>query len=231
LARRFGNSCAYIEGISCPRSIIFTHTIFEVEIERNVITEHLGWPEPGAASTDSGLGLNRCYADLRRLPWSEAKRVYAREEELVARIAASDDPEEEYEIIEDELYEDPEGIYALDIGLASTVVALSAARCVPFSSCNAGAFGGSHHELYPVVAFYGRPEMLVLLLECAEVSGVGLCNENGGGLVVYAADIRHMRAFAHALIQRRAASRALRFSRQRNIEDGLFVPTKQLELF
>jgi len=210
---------------------MFTHTIFEVEIERNVVTEDLGWPEPGAASTDSGLGSNRCYVDLRRLPWSEAKRVYACEEELIARIEASGDMEKEYEILEDELSEDPDRIYALDIGIASTVVALSAARCVPFSSCNAGALGGSHHELYPVVAFYGRPEMLVLLLECAEVSGVGLCNENGGGLVVFSTDIRHMRAFAHTLIQRRVAFRALRFSRQTNIEDGLFVPTNQLKLF
>lgn len=210
---------------------MFTHTIFEVEVERNVLTEQLGWPEPGAASTDSGLGLNRSYADLRRLPWSEAKRVYALEEKLIARIEASDDPDEEYKIIEDELYADPEGIYALDIGIASTVVALSAARCVPFSSCNAGAFGDSHHEQYPVVAFYARPEMVVLLLECAEASGVGLRNEDGGGLVVYSADIRHMRAFAQALIQRRGAFRALRFSRQTNMEEDISVPTKQLKLF
>jgi hypothetical protein len=222
---------AMLNGFSGLGRAVFTHTIFEVEIERNVVTKDLGWPEPGAASSDSGLGSNRCYVDLRRLPWSEAKRVYACEEELIASVEASGNLEKEYEILEDELSEDPERIYALDIGIASTVVALSVARCVPFSSCNAGAFGGSHHELYPVVAFYGRPKMLVLLLECAEVFGVGLCNENGGGLVVYAADIRHMRAFAHALIQRRAAFRALRFSRQRNIEDGLFVSSKQLRLF
>jgi hypothetical protein len=172
------------------------------------------------------------YVDLRRLPWSEAKRVYALEEELIARIEISDDPKREHEIIEDELYEDPEeGIYGLDIGIASTVVALSASRCVPFSSCNTGAFGDFHHEGYPVVAFYGRPEMLVLLLESAETSGVGLCNEDRGGLVVHAADIRHMRRFAHALIQRRAVFRTIRFSRQRNMKEDMSLPTKQLKLF
>jgi hypothetical protein len=180
---------------------VFTYPIFDVEIERNVDADRLGWPEPDeAAATNSALGGNRSYVDLRWLPRSEAKRVYRCEEELIARLEASDDPEEEYEIIEEELYEDPEGIYGLDLGVASTVAALSAAGCVPFSSCNGGAFGGSHHEWYPVVAFYGRAAMAELLLECAETSGVGLCNEDGGHLIVYSADIRHMRAFAQALI-------------------------------
>jgi len=61
---------------------MFSYPVFDVEIERNVIAAALGWPEPKEAETDSGLGGNRSYVDLRRLPWSEAKRVYAYEEEL-----------------------------------------------------------------------------------------------------------------------------------------------------
>jgi hypothetical protein len=62
-----------------------------------------------------------------------------------------------YEIITEELYENESWLFGLDIGVASTVIALSAARCVPFSSCNGGAYGGSHHEFHLVVAFYARP--------------------------------------------------------------------------
>ncbi len=89
--------------------------------------------------------LERQYAYLRRLPWSYAKRVYDLETQIIGRLEGAGDPEEEIDQIEDELYEeDADHLYGLDLGVASTVVALSAARCLPFSSCNAGAFGGSH---------------------------------------------------------------------------------------
>ena len=132
----------------------------------------------------------------------EARRVFSVEGEYITRIETSADPDEEYDLIEDELYDDPEGIYGLDIGVASTVVALSAARCIPFSSCNGGAFGGSHHEFHPVVAFFSRRQTAPLLLECAEETNSGLVSENTGNLVVYADDIRNIRAFACALIAR-----------------------------
>ena len=68
------------------------------------------------------------------LTWREVKRVYSVERNYIARIEASTDPEEEHTMFEDKLYEDPEGIYGLDIGVASTVVTLSTARCISFSS-------------------------------------------------------------------------------------------------
>jgi hypothetical protein len=105
--------------------------------------------------------------------------------------------------MEEEWYEEPPELYGLDLGVASSVVALSAAHCIPFSSCNAGTFGGYHHEDYPLVAFYARPPALDLLLACAEKAGIGLVAENTGELVAYAADVLHMRAFANALIQSR----------------------------
>ncbi len=54
------------------------------------------------------------------------------------------------------LYESDEGLFGLDIGVASAVIALSAARCIPCSSCNGGAYGGSHQERHPVIAFYAE---------------------------------------------------------------------------
>ena len=193
----------------------FAYPKFGVEIERCIIPPQLSWPEPGAAMDDTSLGCNRSYLDLRRLTWLEARRVYSIEGEHIARIEASPIPEQEYDHIEDELYDDPEGIYGLDIGIASTVVALSAARCIPFSSCNGGTFGGSHHELHPVVAFFSRPETFSLLSECAEKTNSGLSLGQMGNLIVYVNDIRNMRAFAWALISRRSFFRNLRFSTHR----------------
>ncbi len=194
---------------------MYEYPKFDVEIVREVSAHPLSWPEPRAAEDDCGLGGNRGYSDLRGLSWSEAKRVHRLEEELIARIERADDPEREYEAIEEEQYEDPAALYGLDLGVASSRVALSAARCVPFSSCNGGAYGARHHECYPLVAFFARPQILGLLLECAVTSKIGLVAEETGELVAYAADVRQMRAFASALISRRADFRAIRTSKER----------------
>lgn len=53
-------------------------------------------------------------------------------------------------------------IVDLDLEAAGAVAALSAASCVPVASCNGGAFGGTHSEGAPVVAFYCRPAALAL---------------------------------------------------------------------
>lgn len=186
---------------------------FDVQIRRKVETARLGWPEPGAAGArgmDEGFGGNRAYSDLRSLPWKEARRVLAREQALMARISVSDDPETEYDEITDELYEDSEGLYGLDVGVAATVVALSAARCVPFSSCNGGSFGGCHHELYPLVAFYARPAHVDLLVAAAEEANSGLEHGPRGCLVAFARNIEASVSFAAALIARRSYFQKLR---------------------
>lgn len=182
---------------------MFTPRIFEVDIVRKVDVAALAWPERGQAITDSGLGCNRAYVDLRRLPWREAKRVFSREGDLIKRIETSGDPEAEYEIIEEELWDDGGDFFGLDLGVASTVVCLSAAGCVPFASCNAGALGGHHHEASPVVAFYARPNGVELLMAAAVDAEIGL-EDQGGYLIAYANRLSKLRDFAEALLNRRS---------------------------
>lgn len=187
---------------------MFTHLNFEVDIVRRLEGSKLSWPEPGEATDDSGLGCNRLYADLRQLSWTEAKKVFALEGELIARIEMSKDSDTEWEAIEEELAEGD--LLGLDLGVASTVACLSAARCVPFSSCNAGAFGGHHQETYPVVAFFARSQMVDLLLACAVENEIGLENNDYGCVVAYADDVRKLRGFAESLINKRSLFRAIR---------------------
>lgn len=185
---------------------------FDVEICRNVEVEKLGWPAPGAAGAegmDSGFGGNRAYNDLRSFGWREARRVLDKELALITRISASDDPEVEYDEINDDFYEDDEGLYGLDLGVAAAVVALSAARCIPFSSCNGGAFGGGHLELHPLVAFYARPAHLETLLSAADEAGCGLENGSNGCLVIFAGSIEALRTFAAGMISRSSILRGL----------------------
>jgi hypothetical protein len=187
---------------------MFTYPIFDVEIIRRVEDQHLGWPAPGEAGDRSNLGCNREYVDLRRLSWTEAERVFALEGDLIARIESATDQVHEYEALEDELFESEDDLLGLDLGVASTVAALSAAKCVPFSSCNGGAFGGKHHERYPVVAFYAPVQVVGLLIASAEDTDIGL--EGGHHLDAYANDIRKMRAFAESVIRKRRHFAAIR---------------------
>jgi hypothetical protein len=176
---------------------------FNVELERTINTEALGWPEADMCEDDSGLGGNRGYCDLRGAPWEEAAGALALEESLLGRLRSADDLAATLDIIKDELYEDPEGLWGLDIGVASTVIALSAAGCIPCTSCNGGCFGDGHHEGYPLVSFYAMPAWVPYLLEAAEEAKVGLVNEDTGSMLVYADDISRMMLFASALIDRR----------------------------
>jgi len=186
---------------------MFKYKTFEVDIVREISPEQLEWPNRGEAQTDYGLGCNREYTDLRGLSWSEARRVHDVEATLIKRIDNSTDPEFELEAMYEQLYEDDVCLFGLDIGVASTVIALSAARCVPCVSCNGGAFGDRHYETIPLVVFYARPKMASLLLVCAEEAGVGLTMAFGGTLMVFSDDIRDMRLFADRLIQSRSKFR------------------------
>ncbi|NWM10604.1 hypothetical protein, partial [Escherichia coli] len=114
--------------------------------------------------------------------------------------------------IEEEFTDDPGGMMGLEIGVASTVAALSAAGCVPFASCNGGAFGGPHHESHPLVVFCARREHLPLLLAAAELTGVGMESGQMGEVMVYADDIRRMPAFAATLLENRDLFDGLGFS-------------------
>lgn len=205
---------------------------FDINVDRNLCLDALGWPEHGEAGPsgeDAGFGGNRSYTDLRRMPWSEAHRIYAYESDLIARISSAEDPDDEYYVVEDELYEDPEGILGLDIGVASAVVALSAARCIPFSSCNAGAFGGDHHETYPLVAFYARPAHAPLLIKYATKTDCGLENGSRGCVVLYAANVENIRKFAAEVISQSNEFGRLNLSIPRNLKQPS-EGTRQLKL-
>lgn len=177
---------------------MFEHKKFDVDIQMIGASPVLRWPEPGEAGGESNLGGNRSYSDLRGIRWSEAREMMETESSLIIRIELADDPEAEYLDIEEESYQGAFDLCGLDVGVASTVAMLSAAGMITCSSCNGGAFGGSHHEVHPLVAFFAKPFHLPILMRCAEKANVGLeCLQ--GTLVAYADDIRCMMHFAAAL--------------------------------
>jgi hypothetical protein len=123
-----------------------------------------------------------------------------------------------------ELYDEgDEGLFGLDLGVASSVVALSAARCIPFSSCNGGAFGDHHEEAFPLVSFFVKPAWVSLLLEIATTANVGIYN-SGDGLVVYG-EILDMLSFAENMHASRSLSNQLKLTR-----DDPITTSKQIAL-
>jgi hypothetical protein len=186
---------------------MFEHQKFDIDIQRAVDASRLGWPTKDQTGPDSGFGCNRAYEDLTGRSWVDAQTVFDLERDLISKIESEreslDEESFETELLEAEMYLD-----GLDLGVAATVIALSAAGCVPFSSCNAGAFGGDHQERYPLVAFYAPTNAVELLLSAATEAEIGL--DGGDYLVAYADDIRKLSGFAWALMKRAAALDPLR---------------------
>lgn len=186
---------------------------FAVEIVRDLNPEELGWYSPDDNASES-LGINRRYEDLRAFQWDDVENALEIERDVIAQIEAmtfSDEEDKTPESAAIEILENQEGaqdmwgmwggpLYGMDLGVASAVIALSAARCVPFSSCNAGAFGGGHSEAYPCAAFYVRPQLAPVLLACAEKAGVGLTLGWDKTALLFADSVDGMMAFAQACL-------------------------------
>lgn len=198
----------------------FTHKRFNVgDIEQQLNISRLDWPVRGGAGGESTLGGNRHYQDLRLMDWAEARRVLDVEAEYVRRIEAADDVREIIETIDEEREAEWDGdgdpLFGLDIGVAGAVIALSAARCIPFSSCNGGAFEGGHHERHPLVAFYVRPQLASIMVGAAKAAGAGL----QGAALLYAEEITAMMRFAEQLYLRRAEIDAIALPVDRSGDD------------
>ena len=162
----------------------------EFLIEQSVEPSGLDWPlESDLASDESFV---RGYIDLRGLTWEDACETLRLERDTLVREAGDISAVEES--LSDEEYC---AIHGLDIGVAAAVVALSAANCAPFSSCNGGV---GHHEAHPCIGFYCRKGRVRTLLKAAEIAGCGLANGEYGFLVLYAQSVAPLLLFAEKLI-------------------------------
>lgn len=176
----------------------------EVEVERDVNSSQVVWVPDDVL--DSGwYSGNHEWFDTRGTTWSQAQEALQSEERLLEQLGLLDDSwDEDSELYEEVTLERFESLMGLDIGVASTVSALSAAGCLPFTSCNGGCLGGHHQENYPLVAFYARSQWIPELLEAATEAQVGLVNGDQNSLVVYTGDIHRMLAYGRTLIARRS---------------------------
>ena len=110
---------------------------------------------------------------------------------LIRKVASDPCTKAEATRIDDErldCFEPSDGLWGLDIGVASATIALSALGAIPVGSCNAGGFGGHHQGAYPYVSFFlggAPPEFVVSISRAASVGlrsdADGLAQIFGGG--------------------------------------------------
>jgi hypothetical protein len=121
------------------------------------------------------LAGNQMYQDLRGYGWLDVARTLEVERRLVVQLQGAADLEAEAAKINDErldCFEPSDGLWGLDIGVASATIALSALGAIPVGSCNAGGFGGHHQGAYPYVSFFlggAPPEFVVSISRAASV--------------------------------------------------------------
>ena len=166
--------------------------------------DQLAWPSDADAASDS-LEANHYYMpDIRLARWEDVDRVFELEEEILPSLVTAADPQAEWEKKSDRIAGRSSDVaddlfVALDPGIASATLALGAIGCIPFWSCNGGAFGGDHASDRPEVKFFARPSHVSALKAAAKKAGATLEQDEQGRCVVSADAVRVMQAFARVI--------------------------------
>jgi hypothetical protein len=177
---------------------------------------------PTVLEVEEGFGDIRNYQDLAGLSWEEAAECLDLERSLVARATEQTTTPGEFGELADEVlgnYSDevddlgPGGIYLLDLGVIGLTAALSAAGCVPASSCS------GHGSEAPYIRFAADPQRAAILLEMTRIAGCGLTVDEGGLLQTWAGSIKQFIGFAGMLVLRQEKFATLPEMRPRDTED------------
>ena len=140
---------------------------------------------------DSGyLAGNQMYQDLRGLDWVDVARSIEIERQFITRLREAPDVDAESSRIDDErldCLEPDEGLWQLDVGVASAAIALSAFGAVPVGSCNAGGFGGQHQGAHPYVTLFLGAAAAESIVSVAQAARVGLSDAGDGLAQIFGA--------------------------------------------
>lgn len=176
--------------------------LFNVDTRQEVDLAKLRWPHRSEIQGDDVAPAgNQHYQDLRGFSWSDVAEALRLEAQLIERLEVADVSARVESLIVDELVAagDATGFHplcGLDVGVASAVLALSAAGAIPAASCNGGAFGSFHAAANPYVAFYARPRRFLVIQGWAKDAGLGLEVTDAGVAVLHANRIADFLAFA-----------------------------------
>lgn len=151
--------------------------------------------------------------ELGRIPWTEVREFIDQERKVIGEISRAQDWESLYEEWLEESYENLP-LLGFDLGTNALCASLAAARCLPFYSCNGGAFGGYHNDTYPVVVFFCRAPIYPFIAAASEKADVGLEYNHAGGLTAFGKEVDALIDMAAALYDMRTQINRVRLSRR-----------------
>lgn len=180
----------------------------EVEIVWDV--DYATLREPSSDELEYGCGT-RQYASalVTQATWDEARRLLAREENVLARVASAASDGSEFDRLAGEeeseyFIDDPnEGfVSAPDLGMFAACVALCAAGCATSASCRGHPSDHAWSD-HPVIQLMGDPTRTRIVEEIARAVGCGLVSAEGR-LILWAQSIPEIIAFTRLLLDRAA---------------------------
>jgi hypothetical protein len=183
--------------------------VYPVAIKQVLNVDHLSAlseTEANEAGESGYLAGNQMYQDLRGCNWVDVARTLAVERRFIAQLQTAEDLQAEAARIDEErldCFESADGLWGLDIGVASATVALSALGAIPVGSCNASGFGGHHQGLRPYVAFFIGGAVPDLTITIARAARVGLGNGEVGLAQIFGAADSDLLRFAETALKLR----------------------------
>jgi hypothetical protein len=159
--------------------------------------------EADEAEESGFLAGNQMYQDLRALSWADLAAAIELEADLMSRLQAADDLGAAAEVLDDErldVNEPADGLWGLDVGVASAVAAFSVLGGTPVSSCNAGGFGGTHTAEHPYLAGYLPTAASSVLMKAAVAADVGIASTDDGLVQVFGRTDFDLLRFARAVV-------------------------------
>ena len=158
----------------------------------------IGVIDDAKASSEGGLTINHEYVDLRGFDPIVLKDALDFESQAFSRLEATNFSDDSIGTIDEEWLE-AYIVPAVDFGIGSAVIALSALGCIPISSCRGASLGDGHRHPAPCVSFYPATASVGLIIDTARASGISIEN-NSDMLEIYSADLRKMHLFARNVL-------------------------------
>ncbi|MCA9610313.1 MAG: hypothetical protein KC619_32180 [Myxococcales bacterium] len=183
----------------------------------------ISWPTEGVVR--AGEDSNRTYANFTSATWGDVDHVLPIERALILEAISMAGGERSFwDCLDDHDDDFFEVGHGAEPCVLSAILALNAARCPTFMSCN------GHGEHCAEVDFWTRPHLAHLLADAAHAARVGLGNCTDGAMKVYSDRALGLVDFAQEVRSRSSSFRQARGTSCRNKRAVRPAPT-QMDLF
>ena len=173
-----------------------------------------------------GTDSNRTYANFTSATWGDVDHVLPMERALILdAISMAGDERSFWDCLDDHDDDFFEVGHGVEPCVLSAILALNAARCPTFMSCN------GHGEHCAEVDFWTRPHLAHLLADAAHAARVGLGNCTDGAMKVYSDRALGLVDFAQEVRSRSSIFRQARGPRRRTASAVGETTATQMDLF